>query len=178
MKVFVTALMLWISAETGWPIPEHPSFLYLTNHELRAYAYGCDDDPIPEASKDICAARKDWDIDDWEKIKAPLALYNHREQIVVLNKTFNIDSIHDQSVLLHELVHHMQNHIGVNLDTVGCKGDLEKEAYELQNKWLKEKYNLSVFDVIAINELFLMIITSCGDNMYFTVPDPEYQNQN
>ena len=67
---------------------------------------------------------------------------------------------------------------GINLDTVGCKGDLEKEAYALQNKWLKEKYNLSVFDVIAINELFLMIITSCGDNMYFTVPDPEYQNQN
>ena len=79
---------------------------------------------------------------------------------------------------MHVLVHHMQNHIGVNLKTVGCKGELEKEAYELQDRWLKEKYDANVYDVIGINELFLMVLTSCSDEMFFSVPDPDYQNQN
>ena len=174
LKIFITAFMLWISSETGWPIPEHPNIIYLTEHEIRAYAYGCDEDPVPKLTKELCDAREFWDLDN----KGPLALYNHEKQVIVLNKKFDISTIHDQSVLMHELVHHMQNHIGVNLETVACKGELEKEAYELQNQWLKEKYNTNVFDVIGINELFLMILTSCSNEMYFTVPDPDYQNQN
>ena len=174
LKIFITAFMLWISSETVWPIPEHPNIIYLTEHEIRAYAYGCDEDPIPKLTKELCDAREFWDLDN----KGPLALYNHDEQVIVLNKKFDINTIHDQSVLMHELVHHMQNHIGVNLKTVGCKGELEKEAYELQDRWLKEKYDANVYDVIGINELFLMVLTSCSDEMFFSVPDPDYQNQN
>ena len=175
MKVFITALMLWINSQTGYAIPEHPNISYVTTNEMKAYAHGCDDDPIPSQSKDICAAREDWELDEWAGSKSPIALYNHKEHLIVLNKDFNIETIHDQSVLLHELVHHFQSHTGKDFDGT-CRGALEKEAYDLQNIWLKEKYNTNVYDTIGINELFLILLTSCG-NPYHIPPDPEYQNQ-
>ena len=171
MKVFITAMMLWISQHTGYTIPEHPNIIYVTTSEMKAYAYGCDENPIPFQNKDICAARKNWDLDR----SNPIALYNHKEKLIILNKNFNIETIHDQSVLLHELVHHFQAHVGKDFNKT-CRGTLEKEAYDLQNIWLKEKYNTNVYDTIGINELFLMLITSCS-NPYHIPPDPEYQNQ-
>ena len=175
MKVFITAMMLWISNQTGYAIPDHPTINYLSKHDMKAYAYGCDEKPIPKGNKDICAARKDWDLDDWSGSKSPLALYNHKEKLVLLDITFDIETIHDQSVILHELVHHLQNYANKPFEK-GCRGHLEKEAYDLHNKWLKEKYNMNVYDVIGINELFLILLTSCG-NPYHIPPDPEYQNQ-
>tara|TARA_Y100000034_G_scaffold112743_1_gene147029 strand:- start:2927 stop:3466 length:540 start_codon:yes stop_codon:yes gene_type:complete len=175
MKVFITAMMLWISNQTGYAIPEHPNIRYVTTNEMKAYAYGCDEDPIPNKSKDICAVRENWDLDDWSGSKSPIALYDHKEKLIILNKDFNIETIHDQSVLFHELVHHLQSYAGKNFEKK-CRGDLEKEAYDLQNIWLKEKYNTNVYDTIGINELFLILLTSCG-NPYHIPPDPEYQNQ-
>ena len=59
--------------------------------------------------------------------------------------------------------------------TVECKGDLEKEAYTLQDDWLQEKYGVTVWDTIGINELFFILITSCmnDENWNFKSPDPE-----
>ena len=38
--------------------------------------------------------------------------------------------------------------------TVECVGELEKEAYKLQDEWLQEKYNVTVWDTIKMNRLF------------------------
>jgi hypothetical protein len=59
--------------------------------------------------------------------------------------------------------------------TVECKGDLEKEAYTLQDEWLQETYDVTVWDTIKINRLFFMIITNCmeDDNWNYKSPDPE-----
>ena len=174
MKVFIAAMMLWISNQTGYTIPEHPNVQYLTKHELKAYAHGCDQISVPKQNKDICDAREFWDLDEWAGSKSPIALYNHKEKLIILDKNFNIDTIHDQSVLLHELVHHLQSHSGKDFNG-SCRGHLEKEAYELQDQWLKEKYDTNVYDVIGINELFLILLTTCG-NPYHIPPDTEYQN--
>jgi hypothetical protein len=53
-----------------------------------------------------------------------------------------------------------ENDIDSNVE---CIGDLEKEAYTLQDEWLQEKYSVSVWDTIKMNRLFFMMITSCND---------------
>ena len=35
------------------------------------------------------------------------------------------------------------------------------QAYNLQDKWLQEKYGVTVWDTIHINRLFFMLITKC-----------------
>ena len=116
----MTAMMLWISQHTGYTIPELPTIVELSPFDLKRFAYGCDETPIPNGNDDICSVQEYWDLDEWGK---------------------------------------------------------EKEAYKLQDEWLQEKYNVSVYEVIDINELFLMIITACHDSMW-GIPDPAYQNQN
>ena len=159
--------MLWIHNSTGYTIPEIPDVKYLSTIDIRAYAYGCDQVPIPNGNEDICGAREYWDLDT----KGPIALYDHVDKVVILNEDFDITTVHDKSVLFHELVHHLQYENDID-STVNCQGELEKEAYTLQDKWLHEKYGLNVWDTIQINQLFFVLITSCMTDMH--VPDPEY----
>lgn len=167
MKEIILAMMLWIHNATGYTIPEIPDIKYLSTMDLRAYAYGCNQVPIPNGNEDICEAKDNWDIDN----RGPIALYDHIDKVVILNKDFDITTVHDQSVLFHELVHHLQYANDID-STVKCNGELEKEAYTLQDEWLHEKYGLNVWDTIQINQLFFMLITSCMTDMH--VPDPEY----
>ena len=172
MNEIIIAMMLWISNVTGYAVPEIPNIKYLTTMELKSYAYGCNQTPIPKNSLDICSSKEYWDLDTG----SPIALYDHIDKIIILNKKFDIKTIHDKSVLFHELVHHLQYENDID-STVECKGDLEKEAYTLQDDWLQEKYGVTVWDTIGINELFFILITSCmiDDNWNFIPPDPELQ---
>ena len=171
MKEIILAMMLWIHNATGYSIPEIPEVKFLSTMDLRAYAYGCNQNPIPNQSIEICAARKDWDLDDRSN---PIALYDHIDKIVILNKNFDIKTIRDKSVLFHELVHHLQYANDID-STVKCQGELEKEAYTLQDEWLQETYGVNVWDTIQINQLFFIIITSCmdSDDWHYGTPDPE-----
>ena len=158
MKEIILAMMMWINTATGYSIPEIPNINYLNTMELRSYAYGCELTPIPSQNIELCAAKKDWDLDKAN----PVALYNDKNKTIILNKKFNIETTHDKSVLFHELVHHMQfdNDIETNVE---CMGDLEKEAYNLQDEWLQETHSVNVWDTIKMNKLFFMMITSCND---------------
>ena len=156
----ILAMMLWISSVTGYTIPELPQIIYLSSVDIKKYAYGCDKAIIPPENKDICDAQEFWDLDDINNERAPIALYDNKQQHIILNEKFNIETVHDQSVLLHELIHHVQLHNGV-YKKVKCKNELEAEAYELHDKWLREKYGVTLKNIIGINELFLIFVTTC-----------------
>ena len=44
-----------------------------------------------------------------------------------------------------------------------CQGKIEKEAYDVQNKWL-EPYGLDVHKALKIGPLFLFMATQCEEN--------------
>lgn len=177
MKEIIFAMMLWIHNATGYVLPEHPELKYLSSFETKKFAYGCDLNPIPPKSKDICNAKDFWDLDDMDRQNVPLGLYDHETQTIIVNKDFQKTEAHDHSVIFHELVHHIQHANGI-YDEVKCFGELEKEAYNLQNKWLIEKYNVEIYETIGINELMLLLITNCQANGWPDhphIPDPEYK---
>ena len=61
MKEIILAMMMWINTATGYSIPEIPDINYLPTMELRSYAFGCDQTPIPTHNIELCAAKKNWD---------------------------------------------------------------------------------------------------------------------
>ena len=77
MNEIILAMMLWISNVTGYPIPQQPDIIFLSSHDIKAYAYGCYDNPIPKQNLDICEAREFWEVDDMGKTHGPIALYDH-----------------------------------------------------------------------------------------------------
>lgn len=162
MKELLFAMMLWIHNATGYTIPELPNIKFLNTMDLRSYAYGCNLNPVPPYNKEICEAKEYWDLDQKGN---PIALYDHVDKVIILNEDFNISTVHDKSVLFHELVHHVQYHNGID-SLVRCQEELEKEAYTLQDIWLQEKYNVTVWETIKLNRLFYMVITSCDHMGY------------
>ena len=71
-----------------------------------------------------------------------------------------INSIKDQSILLHELVHHFQYYWDATKYKKMCSGHVEREAYDIHRKWLEEKGH-NLFATINMNDLTLSLITSC-----------------
>jgi hypothetical protein len=61
----------------------------------------------------------------------------------------------DRSVLVHEMVHHLQNLAGLRFD---CSGAREKPAYLAQNRWLKlhgldleTEFEVDMFTIVALS---------------------------
>ena len=150
MIEIITSLMLWIAAATGWPIPDHPKITYIEDgYQFFRLSHECDAKP----NQPVCDTYNGEDTNI-------LGLYNHLTKTIYLNKEFWWASVRDQSILLHELVHHMQYSRDSEFYRKQCKGDLEKEAYDLQEIWLKER-GRTLYDTIELGPLFRYILTRC-----------------
>ena len=79
---------------------------------------------------------------------------------IFLNKDFWWASVRDQSILLHELIHHMQYTKNWEQYRKKCKGHIEKEAYDLQEKWLEQR-GLTLAKTIDLGPLMRHVLTQC-----------------
>ena len=150
MNELVITLMLYIMSVTAWEIPPPPRIIYVKSQkEMFLLSNDCYANP----HNSLCENSE-------EHIHNILALYNHKTKIIILQKHFSIDSIKDQSILLHELVHHFQYYWNPIKYKKMCKGRVEREAYDIQSQWLEKKGH-NIFDTIKINDLGLILITTC-----------------
>ena len=101
MKELMIAMMVWLSGATGYEIPELPAIKFLQPLELKSYAWGCEKVPIPKTSVDTCNSKDTWD----EETNSPLGLYDFETKTIILREGFDINTVHDKSILLHELAH-------------------------------------------------------------------------
>mgnify|MGYP002862481764 CR=1 FL=1 len=151
--------MIWISTVTGYPVPEPPSIVFVeTPRDLFRIANGCDLPDRSKSDKKWCE-RYDKKADEFGTI---LALYDPEKKTIILQKGWTSDTIPGRSILVHELVHHMQYMSG-QISKFKCQGKIEKEAYDVQNKWL-EPYGLDVHKALKIGPLFLFMATQCEEN--------------
>ena len=71
-------------------------------------------------------------------------------QIVINNIIWDPESIRSQSYVLHEMVHHAQLLSGKHF---ACHAAKEREAYELQNRWLAEHGEDPIFSESWVNQM-------------------------
>src|SRR5262245_1687534 len=91
----------------------------------------------------------------------PRAVYDFRTATVFLHNRWRSSELYDQSVLLHELVHHLQAR---NKIKVPCQVAFERQAYELQVSWLREQGVKSPYAFMGTNELTIYVASECHDN--------------
>ncbi|MGH1486639.1 MAG: DUF6647 family protein [Cellvibrionaceae bacterium] len=78
-----------------------------------------------------------------------VALYQNTEEMIYISDTVDLDTDYGKSVLLHELVHHLQFNAGAHKE-VFCLKSLESDAYELQNNYLVSLNYAPPFDKMNI----------------------------
>jgi hypothetical protein len=137
MDILVATFIAWIVAKTGLAAPDPPHVLFLPPGKLVERAYGPNEHPDAVLQ----------------------ALYDHTNTTVYLPVTWRPNDLRQSSALLHELVHHVQ--WAHNKMEGKCRGQLEREAYDLQIMWLREQGVTDPYDVIGIDEFTIFLISRC-----------------
>lgn len=116
MMELVLGLMSWIGAHSGYILPaDLPNLVFTTQHNMCAL-YGIDHKARCDASG--------------------LKGFYDKHLTIYLGTDFDPTNKHHQSRLLHELVHYVQWKNSAEHKT--CLGQLEVEAYDIQDQWRKK----------------------------------------
>jgi hypothetical protein len=133
MKSLIAAMLLWIGANTGYDVDlPHPVIKIVTQQELeRIYSKGAGTENHLHG------------------------FYDRKEDIIYLPDTWKQYDPWSQGVLLHELVHYVQDQ---NQAKFQCTNEMEKESWPLQKQYLLE-YHGYVWDY---DELWFAVISNCS----------------
>ena len=89
------------------------------------------------------------------------AFYAPGKAAVYLQNSWRADDLRDRSVLLHELVHHLQ---AANNVRVSCPAALERQAYGLQFEWLREHGVADPYEFTGLNVLTVIMAGACSNS--------------
>ncbi len=129
MKEVLMTLLLWINQQTGLTFNEHqlPDVQQVPNSQLALIMFSGD---IPIGYNE-------------DRL---LGLYDHDRGIIYISDGIDLDSTYGKSVVLHELVHHLQ-FVHKQNEKVTCRKSLERLAYELQHQYLLEHGEKAAFSL-------------------------------
>jgi hypothetical protein len=87
-----------------------------------------------------------------------VAVYRDDENAIYLGEGWDGRTPADLSVVVHEMVHHLQNAAGTGF---ACPGEREDMAYRAQEEWLG-MFGTSLAAEFEIDAMTLMLRTSCA----------------
>ena len=137
MKEILTALMIWLGANTPFQT-DHPlpTVIFLSQEKMEQMFYG-DNEYEPDSLH---------------------GMYNKEESTIILSDDWNRNDPWDLSVLVHEMVHYLQDQ---NNMVFPCNAEMEKMSWPIQQFYLKKVHN---FDW-DYDGLWFLVISNCN-------PDP------
>ena len=154
MDALLTAIALWLSMNFGLNATyDHPRIDVVPSIEivfLRHQAF------TAEAQRQVLATYINANPPTGRR--EVVAIYDDRTSRILLPEGWSGRSAAELSVLVHEMVHHLQKSAGLRYE---CPAQREKLAYEAQGKWL-ELFGLSLQSEFDIDPFTLKVSTSCG----------------
>lgn len=137
MKILLTVLMTWLSSNFDLPlVHELPDVRLVNNQQMATMRYGA------------AVAGQAGEL---------VAIYHDKTRTVLLSERWTDSTPADVSVLVHELVHHMQNEAKL---TYPCPAAREALAYAAQEKWLG-LFGQSLLSEFDMDPLTLKVRTTC-----------------
>lgn len=134
----------WLSARLDLPRPESlPRLALASPQDLVTRRYG----PLVTTSADI-GSTATLDI---------VALYDDHERTIFVAPAWAPAGLAGLSVLIHEMVHHMQNMAGMKY---ACAEEREREAFAAQADWLA-MFGTDLATEFGIDPLTLLVRTKC-----------------
>jgi hypothetical protein len=154
MDALLTAIVIWISANHGLPATfDHPRIERVPSIEMAGLRYKGLLSALQRTSTVIQEQES-----SFEKRRDVVALYNDQTKTIYLSDKWAGSTPAELSVLVHEMVHHLQNEAGT---TYECPVEREKLAYEVQDNWL-HLFGRNLEGEFEINGLALLVSTSCA----------------
>lgn len=137
MNALLTAIVTWLSVNFGLPaIYDHPDVVVTSEAHITRLRYGTDQ------------------VSDGRTV---VAIYNDKTHSIMLTNAWAGQTPAELSILVHEMVHHLQKKAG---STYACTGEREALAYAAQAKWLGQ-FGTDLNREFSIDPMALKIATSC-----------------
>jgi len=149
VQMLMTMIVAWLSANFALPAEyDHPQVVFVAAeamHEVRFQATGSaslgqhSGPAAPGATSEV------------------EAFYDDATKTIHLSRDWSEDSPADLSVLVHEMVHHLQTEAEL---AYPCPEVREKLAYKAQDWWLKQ-FGRNLIDEFELDPMTLLVRTSC-----------------
>jgi hypothetical protein len=153
MEALLTAIVVWISANFDLPATfAHPQVTKVPAMEVTYMRYRA----FTAARRKEVSALLD-SSGPPEQRREVVAVYNDDTKTIFLPETWSGTSPGDLSVLVHEMVHHLQGEARLKY---ACPAERETLAYAVQEKWLG-LFGKSLASEFAIDPLTLKLSTAC-----------------
>lgn len=156
MDALLTAIVIWISATCGLPARfDHPRIERAPSIAMAG---------LREKGLLLPLQREASVLETQDRLPTArdvIAVYDDRTKTIYLSDRWSGSTPGELSVLVHELVHHLQNEAGTQYE---CTAEREKLAYEAQDKWLG-LFGTTLEKEFEINGLALLVSTSCAMSM-------------
>ncbi|MGH6643500.1 MAG: DUF6647 family protein [Bradyrhizobium sp.] len=154
MEALLTAIVIWISANHGLPPTfDHPRIERVPSVEMAGLRHN----GLVSALRRTATAIQEPES-SFEKRRDVVALYNDQTKTIYLSDKWAGNTPAELSVIVHEMVHHLQNAAGTAYE---CSAEREKLAYQVQDKWLG-LFGRSLESEFGVNGLALLVSTSCA----------------
>ena len=134
MKEIITALLIWLGANSDFNVNmDIPVVMFLPQDQMEQRYFG-----------------------DTENHGELHGFYDIEKNIIILPNTWDRRDPWDLSVLLHEMIHYVQDQ---NETEFNCTAEMEKDSWPLQQKYLLEIHDFE-WDY---DKLWYLMVSSCSD---------------
>lgn len=147
MDTLLTTIVLWLSLNFNLPANyEHPRVEFASEARIsELYHHGSIGSEGTLAGEPEAGGR------------TVAAIYHAAERTIYLTDGWTGRTPAESSILVHEMVHHLQNLAG---ETYACPQEREKLAYEAQEKWLN-LMGRSLESELQLDGFTLLVQTRC-----------------
>jgi len=148
MNTLLTAIVLWLSANFGLPSNyDHPRIEFVPASKIFALRNNIPSDSQPEfeATSGQTGQRE------------TVAVYVDKANTIYLREGWTGHSPAELSVLVHEMVHHLQKKGGLKFE---CAQEREQLAYAAQERWLG-LFGHDLLHDFEIDPFTLLVSTKC-----------------
>lgn len=144
MSALLSEIVTWLSENFGLAaIYDHPAIEYVPQTELARLRF---ESLLREGSSSDGIVTRD-----------VVALYHHDKKTIFLSDQWTGADAKELSVLVHEMVHHLQNVGNLKYE---CPAAREKLAYRAQDAWLK-LYGRDLEHDFEVDLFTIMISSAC-----------------
>lgn len=153
MRELLTVLMTWLYVGFGLPPAERPPQVeFVTPERMMEIRLGASRETA--GGSHGAGVRRPSAAGATPKL---YAIYDDRSRTIYLPDRWAAGSPADMSMLVHELVHHLQNTGNV---TYACAAARERPAYQAQARWL-ELFGKTLADEFAVDAMTILLRTRC-----------------
>jgi hypothetical protein len=153
MEALLPVIVLWLSANFDLPATQQfPRIEFVPPLEIAYVRYGAS---TPRSRREVAARL---DVTSPARLREVEAVYDDAQGMILLPAGWTGATPAELSVLVHEMVHHLQRLQGAIHE---CSAARERLAYAAQEKWLG-LFGRTLEKEFEIDAFTLKVSTECG----------------